>query len=52
MPVSSYTLIHRNAILTDSQRLAINNWTEACRKQMETIYSPDGLKTTDKRRED
>ncbi|HEY5408975.1 MAG TPA: heme-binding domain-containing protein [Ginsengibacter sp.] len=52
MPISSYTLIHRNAILTDSKRLAIYNWTQACRKQMETTYSPDSLKTTDKRRED
>ncbi|HUZ60699.1 MAG TPA: heme-binding domain-containing protein [Hanamia sp.] len=47
-PISSYTLIHRNAILTDSQRLAIYNWTQACRKQMETTYFPHSLKTTDK----
>jgi len=49
MPISSYTLIHRNAVLTDSQRLAIYIWTKACRKQMETTYSPDSLKTTDKK---
>ncbi len=43
MPIGSYTLIHRNAILNDSERVAIANWTLACRKQMETTYPADAL---------
>lgn len=33
MPLSSYTLIHRDAILGDVQKAAIANWTTASRKQ-------------------
>lgn len=46
MPLSSYTLIHRDANLSDSQKLAIANWTAAARKQLEASYPPDSLKST------
>lgn len=43
MPLSSYTLIHRNAVLSDSMNLAIENWVASCRKQIEQNYPPDSL---------
>ena len=45
MPISSYTLIHRNAILNPAQKLTIATWTTAARKELETRYPPDSLKT-------
>lgn len=44
MPLTSYTLIHRDAILNDSQKLLIANWTAISRKQIEGHYPPDSLK--------
>ena len=44
MPLTSYTLIHRDAILSDTQKTAILNWTVASRKQIEDNYPPDSLK--------
>jgi len=43
MPLTSYTLIHRDAILNDTQKLAIANWTAVLRKQIEEHYPPDSL---------
>ncbi len=43
MPISSYTLIHRDAIISDTQKAAILNWTAASRKQIEDNYPPDSL---------
>ena len=44
MPLTSYTLIHRDAILTDAQKLAIEDWAAANRKQIEGDYPADSLK--------
>ncbi len=43
MPLWSYTLIHRNAILSDSMNVAIENWVATCRKQIEQSYPADSL---------
>lgn len=45
MPIGSYTLIHHDAILSESQKLAIANWCINSRKQIEANYPPDSLKT-------
>ena len=43
MPLSSYTLIHKDAVLTDAQKNTIINWSENIRKQMEAKYPKDSL---------
>ena len=43
MPLTSYTLIHRDAVLTDSQRLAIEDWAGEQMKIMEAKYPSDSL---------
>ena len=43
MPLSSYTLIHKDAVLTDAQKNTIINWSESIRKQMEAKYPKDSL---------
>ncbi|MGZ4049495.1 MAG: heme-binding domain-containing protein, partial [Bacteroidia bacterium] len=43
MPLTSYTLIHRDAILSDAQKIALENWAAASRKQIEGNYPPDSL---------
>ncbi len=43
MPLTSYTLIHRNAILTADQKMAIENWAAAQMKLMEAKYPADSL---------
>ncbi|MEP6952121.1 MAG: heme-binding domain-containing protein [Ginsengibacter sp.] len=45
MPLTSYTLIHRDAILNDTQKLAIANWAAISRKEIENHYPPDSLKS-------
>jgi hypothetical protein len=45
MPLSSYTFIHRDAILNDAQKLAIANWTALSRKEIESNYPADSLKS-------
>ncbi len=45
MPLTSYTLIHRDAVLSDAQKLQIANWTAASRKQIKSLYPPDSLKS-------
>lgn len=45
MPLTSYTLIHRDAVLSDAQKLEIANWTSTSRKQIESLYPPDSLKS-------
>lgn len=44
MPLSSYTLIHKDARLTDAQKRAIENWAEATRKDIEAHNPADSLK--------
>ena len=43
MPLSSYTLIHRDAVLTDAEKHMLINWSEGLRKQMEAKYPKDSL---------
>ena len=43
MPLTSYTLIHRDAVLNDAQKLALENWATASRKEIEGQYPPDSL---------
>lgn len=45
MPLPSYTLIHRDADLSDSQKIAIENWSNASRKKIEENYPADSLQT-------
>jgi Haem-binding domain len=44
MPLSSYTIIHKDAKLSQEQKLALSNWADAIRKDMESKYPPDSLK--------
>ena len=43
MPLSSYTIIHRNAKLTDAEINTIITWSENIRKEMEAKYPKDSL---------
>ncbi|MBV9961776.1 MAG: heme-binding domain-containing protein [Parafilimonas sp.] len=43
MPLSSYTWIHKDAILTDAQKNTIEAWSEGIKKQMEAKYPQDSL---------
>ncbi|HRH47334.1 MAG TPA: heme-binding domain-containing protein [Panacibacter sp.] len=43
MPLSSYTLIHTNAKLTDSEKKTLTNWSEDIRNQMKAKYPADSL---------
>ena len=43
MPLSSYTLIHKNAILTVPQKLKIINWAAALRDTIKANNPPDSL---------
>jgi len=44
MPLSSYTIIHRDAKLNPEQKLALMEWAKTIRKDMESKYPPDSLK--------
>ncbi len=44
MPLTSYTIIHRDAILNNDQKLAIADWTTTSRKEIENNYPADSLK--------
>jgi hypothetical protein len=43
MPIGSYTIIHKDAILTDRQKRAIADWTEALKDSIRAHYPPDSL---------
>lgn len=43
MPLSSYTLIHRNAGLTADQKLAIANWASSIKDSIKIKYPADSL---------
>jgi len=43
MPLSSYTLIHRDAVLTEADKHELISWSEGIRKQMEAKYPKDSL---------
>lgn len=44
MPLESYTKIHKNAILTEEEKLIIANWCDKMVQYYTTIYPPDSLK--------
>jgi Haem-binding domain len=44
MPLSSYTLIHKDAKLSDAQKLAIAGWVTALRDSIKAQYPEDSLK--------
>lgn len=43
MPLSSYTIIHKDAILTEQQKHTLANWTESLRDSIKAKYPPDSL---------
>jgi len=43
MPLSSYTIIHKDAVLTDAQKRAIGNWTQVLKDTIRAHYPPDSL---------
>ncbi len=43
MPLWSYTLIHKDAVLSDSEKNIVEAWSENIRKQMEAKYPKDSL---------
>lgn len=43
MPLSSYTLIHRDAVISPEQKEILISWTKNIRKQLEATYSMDSL---------
>ncbi|MEO7033900.1 MAG: heme-binding domain-containing protein [Polyangiaceae bacterium] len=43
MPLSSYTLVHRDASLTPDQKVLIQNWAADAMKQMEAKYPAESL---------
>ena len=43
MPLSSYTLIHTDAKLSDRQKLALANWTSALKDTIKAHYPADSL---------
>jgi hypothetical protein len=44
MPLGSYTLIHKDAILSDQQKLSIANWVTSVRDSIKAHYPEDSLK--------
>jgi hypothetical protein len=42
MPLKSYTIIHRNANLTQEEKVAITDWASGIMKQIEGV-SPEVL---------
>jgi hypothetical protein len=44
MPLGSYTLIHRDAILTDEKKIALANWVVALRDSFKLNYPVDSLR--------
>lgn len=43
MPLTSYTLIHRNAILSEEQKAAMTQWAESIKDTLESHYPMDSL---------
>jgi hypothetical protein len=43
MPLASYTLIHRNAILSKDQKLSVSNWATSIRDSIKAQYPEDSL---------
>lgn len=45
MPLSSYTLIHKNAKLNEGEKKLLINWAESARSMMRAKYPADSLVT-------
>lgn len=43
MPLGSYTIIHKNAILTEAEKLVLANWATAIRDSIKAKYPADSL---------
>ncbi|MEO6548403.1 MAG: heme-binding domain-containing protein [Ferruginibacter sp.] len=43
MPLSSYTIIHRDAILSKLQKISIVNWASSIRNTIKSSYPADSL---------
>lgn len=43
MPMTSYTLLHRNAVLNAEQKSAIENWAQSAVQEMESKFPADSL---------
>ncbi len=43
MPLSSYTVIHKDAILTDAEKQTLFNWCEVIRDSIKARYPADSL---------
>lgn len=46
MPLKSYTIIHKDAVLTDTEKNALYAWVASTRSAMEAAYPIDSLKRT------
>ncbi len=44
MPLKSYTIIHKDAVLTDTEKNALYAWVASTRSAMEAAYPIDSLK--------
>ena len=44
MPLKSYTIIHRNTILSEAQKKTVTNWTNLLRDSIKNNYPADSLK--------
>jgi len=44
MPLDSYRLIHRNAVLSEPKKLSLSNWAQALKDTMQQKYPADSLK--------
>lgn len=47
MPLFSYTIIHKNAILTNNEKNILMNWADGIRHQIELKYPKDSLEEKD-----
>ncbi len=43
MPLSSYTLIHKDAVLTETEKQTLYNWCEVLRDSIKADYPADSL---------
>jgi hypothetical protein len=43
MPLSSYTIIHKDAVLTDAEKKALINWCEVLMDSIKATYPADSL---------
>jgi hypothetical protein len=43
MPLPSYTLIHRDAVLSSEQKIILTDWSNRCLEQMKSAYPIDSL---------